>query len=385
MSWLQPIVIDNGSGTIKLGFAGAETPGKVFPAFVGRTKLPKVMSGGELDGNLLVGDKANQYRGILKLTYPIKHGVVGANGTKQSKQQDWGDMQKLWEYSLSELQVQSTEQHPVLLTEAANNPRANKGKTAEIFFESFSSPALYIQCSAILSLYASGRVTGVVLDSGDGVTSTVPVYEGFALPHAIQRTDVAGRDVTEYLQLLLRKGGSNLHTSAEMEIIKQIKEDKCHIAFDIKKAESEASEDSDPAIPYTLPDGQVIDIHAEKFRAPEILFNPSLIGLEYDGMHECVAKALAKSDLDIRKKLFSTILLSGGSTLFDGLGDRLLKEIREISPRDTKIKIYAPRTRLYSTWVGGSILANLQTFKKMWVTRKEFEEHGKRVIYRKCF
>lgn len=375
---LQPVVIDNGTGSIKSGFAGAEKPAKMFSSFVGRPKLPKVMAEWGLDEDVLIGDRAEKHRGILKLNYPITHGVVRTD-------KDWSDMQKIWEYTLNELGIQSTERHPILLTEAPNNPRANRVKAAETFFEVFNSPALYVQVNAILSLYASGRVTGVVVDSGDGVTCAVPVYEGFALPYAIQRIDIAGRDVTEYLQLLLRKSGYRFHTSAELEIIKHLKEEKCYVAHNIDRENSEAREESDPALHFTLPDGKILHMHAEKFLAPEVLFNPSLIGLEYDGIHQALSKAIAKSDLDIRKKLFSTILLAGGSTMFQGLGNRLLAEMRNISPRDTKIKIYAPRTRLISTWLGGSILAHLATFKNMWVTRAEFEESGKRVIYRKCF
>jgi len=117
------------------------------------------------------------------------------------------------------------DQHPVLLTEAPLNPKTNRGKAAEIFFETFNVPALYVQLNAILSLYASGRTTGVVLDSGDGVTSAVPVYEGFTLPNSITRIDVGGRDVTQYLSTLLRKNsGVQLTTSAEMEVVKDIKE-----------------------------------------------------------------------------------------------------------------------------------------------------------------
>jgi len=382
---LQPIVIDNGSGSIKAGFAGAEEPAKIFRSFVGRPKLPQVIPG-DVEDDYLIGDKANEHRGILKLNYPIRHGIIGEGFlTEDEYQEKWADMRRIWQFTFSELNVQSTAKYPILLTEAPNNPRKNREEAAKIFFETFSSPALYIQVQAILSLYASARVTGVVLDSGDGVTCAVPVYEGFALPHAIQRSDVAGRDVTEYLQKLLRKGGANLHTSAEMEIIKDIKEKKCYVEFNIMKAESDAKEDNDPGMPYTLPDGNIIYIQAEKFRAPEVLFNPSLIGLEYDGIHQCLRKAIALSDLDIRKSLFNTIVLSGGSTMFEGLGDRLLKEIRDISPRDTKIKIYAPRTRLISTWIGGSILANVPTFKKMLITRKEYHEHGVRIIHRRCF
>jgi len=369
----QPIVIDNGSGTIKAGFAGAEMPRLVFPAYVGKPKHMKVMAGGA-EGDIFCGDKAKDLRGILKLNYPTKHGITT----------DWKDMQNLWQHVYSELNVVQ-DQHPVLLTEAPLNPRPNRLKSAEIFFETFNVPALYVQVQAILSLYASGRTTGVVLDSGDGVTNAVPVYEGFILPHAVTRIDVAGRDITEYLQLLLRKAGHNFHTSAELEVVKDIKEKICFVAFNIEKIDKEDSEDVEPEHSYKLPDGNVIQVGAEKFRAPEVLFNPGLIGLEYVGIHQCLVNSISKCDLDIRRSLFSDIVLAGGSTMHDGFGDRLLVEVRKLAPRDTKIRILAPPERILSTWIGGSILASLATFKRMWVTRKEYDEAGKNAIYRKGF
>jgi len=369
----QPIVIDNGSGTIKAGFAGAEMPRLVFPAYVGKPKHMKVMAGGA-EGDIFCGDKAKDLRGILKLNYPTKHGITT----------DWKDMQNLWQHVYNELNV-NQDQHPVLLTEAPLNPRPNRLKAAEIFFETFNVPALYVQVQAILSLYASGRTTGVVLDSGDGVTNAVPVYEGFILPHAVTRIDVAGRDITEYLQLLLRKAGHNFHTSAELEVVKDIKERICFVAFNIEKIDKEDSEDVEPEHSYKLPDGNVIQVGAEKFRAPEVLFNPGLIGLEYVGIHQCLVNSISKCDLDIRRSLFSDIILAGGSTMHDGFGDRLLVEVRKLAPRDTKIRILAPPERILSAWIGGSILASLATFKRMWVTRKEYDEAGKNAIYRKTF
>jgi len=369
----QPVVIDNGSGTIKAGFAGEELPKLIFPAYVGRPKHVKVMAGA-LDGDIFCGEKAKEFRGILKLNYPTKHGITA----------DWKDMQTIWQHVYNELNVVQ-DQHPVLLTEAPLNPRPNRGKAAEIFFETFNVPALYVQVQAILSLYASGRTTGVVLDSGDGVTNAVPVYQGFTLPHAITRIDVAGRDVTEYLQLLLRKAGHNFHTSAELEVVKDIKEKVCYVAFNIDKSEHDTIDDAEPEVQYKLPDGTTIQIGAEKFRAPEVLFNPSLLGLEYVGIHQCLVNSICKCDMDIRRSLFTDIILAGGSTMFDGLGDRLLSEVRKLAPRDTKIKIWAPPDRILSTWIGGSILASLATFKKMWVTRREYDESGKNAIYRKTF
>jgi len=368
-----PVVIDNGSGMIKAGFGGDEEPKLQFPTFVGRPRHQKVMSGG-IDGELLVGDDAVKHRGVLKLNYPISHGII-----EESKDNlNWNDMQKIWEHTLEVLGVQNYEQHPILLTEAPNNPRSFRAQAAKIFFETFSAPALYVQVSAILSLYASGRTTGVVLDSGDGVTSAVPVYHGFAVPQAIQRTNIAGRDVTEYLQFLLQKAGHDLHTSAEFEIVKHIKEKMGYI-----KTVDDVPDEK--IVPYPLPDGNEIVIQSEKFKAPEVLFNPSIIGEEYLGMHQCVYKAITQSDMDLRKEFYSNILLSGGSTLFKGLGERLLHELKQLSPSNTKIQIYAPRKRkrTTSTFYGGSILSTLAVFKKMQVTRKDWEEKKERALYEK--
>jgi len=369
-----PVVIDNGSGLIKAGFAGVETPKLIFPAYVGRPKHLRVMAGAA-EGDVFVGDKAKELRGILKLSYPTKHGVIV----------DWEDMhQHIWQHTYNELQCVQ-DQHPVLLTEAPLNPKQNRGKAAEIFFETFNVPALYIQIQPILSLYASGRTTGVVLDSGDGVTNAVPVYEGFTLPHAITRMDVAGRDITQYLQLLLRKAGYTFHTTSEFEVVKDIKEKMFYVAFNIEKQEKDDTDDVVTEDTYKLPDGNTIQLGGEKFRAPEVLFNPSLIGAEYGGIHHLLVDSITRCDMDIRRSLFSHIILAGGSTMFEGFGDRLLTEVRKLAPRDTKIKIWAPPERILSAWIGGSILASLATFKKMWVTRKEYDDVGKNIIYRKTF
>jgi len=412
----QPVVIDNGSGLLKAGFAGAEMPKLIYPAYVGRPKHVKVMATGAGEGDLFVGDRAREMRGILKLSYPTSHGVV----------HDWEDMHHLWQHMYHELSIVQ-DQHPVLLTEAPLNPKTNRGKAAEIFFETFNVPALYVQLNAILSLYASGRTTGVVLDSGDGVTSAVPVYEGFTMPNSITRIDVGGRDITHYLSALLRKNtGVQLTTSAELEVVKDIKEKVCYVAYNIDNYEKEyaitqnaassasasaagaggaggsgadgkldggvgsgasllGADELEPEIPYKLPDGSVIHVGSEKFRACEALFHPALLGKECLGVPALLVQCISRCDLDLRRTLFSHITLSGGSTLFDGFGDRLLSEVRRLAPRDTRIKIWAPPDRILSTWIGGSILASLATFKNMWLTKKEYDEGGRNAIYRKMF
>ncbi|KAL1505171.1 hypothetical protein ABEB36_004793 [Hypothenemus hampei] len=367
----QPVVIDNGTGIIKAGFAGDQIPKCRFPNYVGRPKHIRVMAGA-LEGDIFIGPKAEEHRGLLSIKYPMEHGIVT----------DWNDMEKIWSYIYSKVQLNTfAEEHPVLLTEAPLNPRSNREKAAEIMFETFNVPALFISVQAVLSLYSTGRTTGVVLDSGDGVTHSVPIYEGFALPHSIMRSDIAGRDVSRYLRLLLRKESIIFRTTAEFESVKTLKEKVCYLSNNPTKEESVETE----SINYTLPDGSVIRVGPARFRAPEILFKPDLIGEECDGLHEVLLYSIQKSDLDLRKVLFKNIVLSGGSTLYKGFGDRLLSEIKKMAPKETQIKISAPQERLYSTWIGGSILASLDTFKKMWVSKREFDEEGQRAIHRKTF
>ncbi|KAK6185795.1 hypothetical protein SNE40_007947 [Patella caerulea] len=291
-------------------------------------------------------------------------------------------MERIWQYIYSKDQLQTfSEEHPVLLTEAPLNPKRNREKAAEIFFETFNVPALFISMQAVLSLYATGRTTGVVLDAGDGVTHAVPIYEGFAMPHSIMRVDIAGRDVSRYLRLLLRKEGFDFHTTAEFEVVKTIKEKMCYLALNPLKEESI---DTDKA-QYSLPDGSTILVGPARFQAPELLFRPDLIGEECQGIHEVLAYSIQKSDMDLRRTLFSNIVLSGGSTLFKGFGDRLLSEVKKLAPKDIKIRISAPQERLYSTWIGGSILASLDTFKKMWISKREYNDEGVKALHRKTF
>lgn len=213
---------------------------------IGRPKHIRVMAGA-LEGDLFVGPKAEEHRGLLSLRYPMEHGVVT----------DWNDMERIWNYIYGKDQLSTfAEEHPVLLTEAPLNPRQNREKSAEIFFETFNVPALFVSMQAVLSLYSTGRTTGVVLDSGDGVTHAVPIYEGFAMPHSIMRVDIAGRDVSRYLKLLLRKEGINFNTTAEFETVRTIKEKACYLASNPLKEESVDTEH----ITYTLPDGNTLQV-----------------------------------------------------------------------------------------------------------------------------
>jgi len=308
-----------------------------------------------------VGNEAQilSNRDILNLENPIEHGIVT----------NWDDMEKIWHHTFyNELRV-APEEHPIFLTEAPLNPKANKEKMTQILFETFNAPAIYIAIQAVLSLFCSGRTTGIVLDIGDGVCHVVPVYEGYALPHAIMRLDLAGRDLTEYLISLLNQRGYTFTTFSEKEVARDIKEKLCYVSIDIE---------SEIQIPteYKLPSGQVINLNDERFKCPEALFNPALLGRESAGIHETTFNSIMRCDVDIRKDLFGNIVLAGGTTMFPGFADRMQKEIMNLAPQNMKVKIIAPPERKYSTWIGGSILSSLSIFQQMWKSKEEYDESG---------
>ncbi len=372
----QHLVIDNGSGLCKAGFSGEDAPRCVFPSIVGRPKVQGIMVGQD-QKDAYVGQEAHEIRGILMIKNPIERGMIT----------NWDDMEKIWHHTFyNELRV-SAEEYNVLLTEAPQNPKTNREKMTQLMFENFNTPGIYIAIQAVLSLYSAGKTTGIIMDSGDGVSHFVPIYEGYCFPHAVIRLDLAGRDLTEYLYKILSERGFNFTSSSEREIVRDIKEKLTYVSLDYDREIKESSKSSACEVKYEMPDGKEIIIGTERFKCPEVLFQPKLIGKEMQGIHEQTYQAIQKSDIDVRKDLFSNIVLSGGSTMFPNIAERLTSEVQKLAPSATisKVKVYANPERKYSVWVGGSILSSINNFQSMWITKAEYEEAGPQIVHRKCF
>merc|ERR1711964_636455 len=214
---------------------------------------------------------------------------------------------------------------------------------------------------------------------------TVPVYEGFSIPHAVGRINLAGRELTDYMQKILLEGGHNFcSSSSEKEIVRDIKEKICYVSENYEEDMKKFDESSSMHKPFELPDGKVITVGSQLIRCPELMFKPDFIGKEFPGIHKLAYKTVCDCDIDVRRDLYQNILLSGGSSMFPGITERLTKELQNLVPGSVKVKVTAPQERKYSVWIGGSVLSSLATFQTMWVMKEEYDETGPSIVHRKC-
>lgn len=250
-------------------------------------------------------------------------------------------------------------------------------------FEEFEFLATYIANPFNLSLFASGRGTGIIVDIGEGVTQIVPIWQGYTVLKAWNRTNIAGSDLTQNLMTILNQRGHCFSTSAEFEIVRDIKEKLCYVASDFDKEMQTPAENLTQK--YELPDGQFINVGDERFRCPEVLFRPDMVGSESLGIHDLVHDTLKKCDIDLRKDLYCSIILSGGTTMFEGLKNRMTSEISTLIPPRMKANVVAAPERKYSVWIGGSILGSLATTHHIWLLKRQYEEYGADCLSRKMF
>ena len=397
----QAVVIDCGTAVTKFGFAGLDTPSTVSsssstsPADKGlKTTAPEEKKG-EGVSSAALGDGS-----------PIQRGVIT----------DWDRMEKLWTYCfLSEMKV-LPEQHAVLLTESMLSSKADREQITRVMFEKFRVESLCLNVTPVLSLFGCGRASGCAVEIGDGLTQIVPVYNGYALPHAVNIMRKGGRDVSKHLRKVRQQaeglemvcltfalpccfslcvallslcqllGPKTLKTPLRPSTVQVIKEQSTFVleSFDEERIAAVQKKDQ----PFELPDGRIIQLGQERFKAPEVLFKQDNFDKDrLTGLHQLLPDTIMKCDADIRPSLSENIVLSGGTSLIPGIGRRLLAEGRQVLPDDvcSKVRIEAPPGRENMAWVGASIIGSLSTFPLMSISRSDYEESGVSVVHKKCF
>jgi len=379
------IVCDNGTGFVKCGYAGTNFPAHIFPSLVGRPVIrAKNNKVNDIEiKDLMIGNEASLLRSFLEVNYPMENGIV----------RNWEDMEHIWDHTFGPEKLDIDPHNcKVLLTEPPMNPLRNREKMIEVMFEKYGFDSVFIAIQAVLTLYSQGLLTGVVLDAGDGVSHICPVYEGFALPHLTRRLDIAGRDITRYLIKLLLLRGYAFNQSADFETVRMMKEKLCYVAYNTQTEQKLALETTTLVESYTLPDGRTIRVGAERFEAPEALFQPHLLDVEGDGIAELLFNAIQAGDMDIRSDLYKHIVLSGGTTMYPGLPSRLEREIKQLYLErvlngDTdrlakfKIRIEDPPRRKDMVFIGGAVLADVMKDRDdFWMSKSEYEEKGIEVL-----
>lgn len=382
------VVCDPGSGSQKIGFAGDNFPRFIVPSIVGEHEdsgSPSLSGGGKnnkptLKASSLFGEEALKRRQTISWNNPIEGGVV----------RNWDNAVQLWHHSFDDLLgIKDASSMKILLTEPPLNPKFNKQKLVEKMFEEFNFGAVNISNQCILVLYAQGLLTGLVVECGEGVTNLVPVYQGFVPHHLARRHSIAGKDITKYLGKLLQQHGYKSSSFiSDLEVLRTMKEMHCFAACDVEAERKLAKETTALVEKFILPDGTPIKVGKERFEATEAYFDPYLVGVESKGLSDIVFDVIQEADIDCRMDYYQHIVMSGGSSMFPGMPNRLEKDIRsrfleeilkgdETRVKKFKINVEAPSNRKHLVFLGGSVLADLMKDKdEFWITKTDYEELG---------
>jgi len=399
-----PVVIDNGTGYTKMGYAGNYEPNYIVPTListVAENNKPGAKKDDVADLDFFIGAEATVKRENYNVDYPIRHGIID----------NWDNMEKYWSRCIYQYLCCDPEEHYTLLTEPPMNTPENREYTAEIMFETFNVPGLYIAVQAVLALCASlltkGEeaknisVTGTVIDSGDGVTHVIPVVDGYVIGSCIKHIPLAGRDVTNFMMQILRDRGEPLDPMAALEVTKKIKEQYCYVFPDLVKEYKKY--DTEPDGRFRKYEGMIertkkeytIDVGYERFLAPEIFFSPEIFSSDWtDPLPKVIDTCIQGCPIDTRRPLYKYITLSGGTTMFKHFVKRLERDIKRkvkerydytkskypnLNPQQIQVEVVTHPFQRFAVWFGGSMLASQPEFLSFFHTKAEYAEQGPRL------
>jgi len=404
MSAKPPIVIDNGTGYTKMGYAGNSVPDYIVPTIIAQPKKKTNSRRADTaDLEFYIGEEAMGKRLNYQVENCLAHGIIN----------DWDNIEKYWQRCLFQYMRCDPEEHYVLLTEPPLNPPENREYTAEIMFETFNVPGLYIGVQAVLALIASRLsknaekvLTGTVIDAGDGVTHVIPVSDGYVVGSCIKHIPLAGSDITKFILQLLRDRAEPIPPEDVKLVARRVKEQFCYTCPDIVK--EYAKYDADPKR-FQVYEGRhpktgqpyKIDVGYERFLGPELFFNPEIYGTQnVTPLPELVDQCIQNCPIDTRRQLYRNVVLSGGSTMFKDFARRLQRDIQKfvtkrheeqearllsgsnLQLKKTEVKVIQHRMQRFAVWFGGSMLGSLPQFYEMAHSKQEYEEVGPSIARR---
>lgn len=395
-----------------MGFAGNCEPQYIMPSVIAANDLKAKGTGtgkasskktGVEDLDFHIGDAAltDKIRTTYQVYYPVRHGQV----------ENWTLMERLWEQCIFKYLRAEPEDHYFLLTEPPLNAPENREYTAEIMFETFNVPGLYIAVQAVLALAASWTsrevkertLTGTVIDSGDGVTHVIPVAEGYVIGSAIKHIPLAGRDITQFVQQLMREREKGIPSDQSMEVAKRVKEQYSYVCPDLVKEFNKY--DTNPAkwikkytgVEPIRKTQYEVDVGYERFLGPEVFFNPEIFSSDFlTPLPKVVDDCIQSCPIDCRRGLYKNIVLSGGSTMFKDFARRLNRDVKrsvdwriqrsfelsggKIKARALDVKVISHNMQRYAVWFGGSMLSSTAEFYSVCNTKKQYDEIGSSIV-----
>lgn len=437
---VNALVLDVGSLYVKGGYAGDDTPKAIFPSAVGvgGASLSPTINGAEamdVDGEQVDGRAPPPKPRRNAAGEELHVGHAGLGFRREGMEvvptvQDglYGDidqLEALWDHSIRDRLRSEASEHAILLAEPSFQTREGREAVVSAMFEKQGPPALFLAKNAVLASFATGRQTSLVVDAGHEGTTITAVHDGFALTKSTVRSPLGGALLSRAMAASVKARGAEIRPRFSFTRIEKtpgnwLVEDKAppttdsytawgiqQVAGDIKEALCRVSDSpfdprenaSIPTVAYELPDGTEIQVGPDRFAVPEVLFNPTLLstfGLEtvsnYNGndlkdLPGMVAEAISLCDADIRRDMWSGIVLTGGGALLPGLRERLEGGLAQLAPPASRLKVVSPANsteRRFAVWIGGSILASLGSFQQMWVSRAEYDEHGPSIVHRKA-
>ncbi|GMH38536.1 hypothetical protein BSKO_06420 [Bryopsis sp. KO-2023] len=424
---VNAVVIDVGSGSTRVGYAGEDTPKAVYPSFLGvATSDGDAM---EVENGGMHPDSQGKkfHTGFSSLSHRKDNMEVVSPFGPECMFEDMDRVEALWDHAFKDRLRLHPEEHPMLVCEPSNNPPATREKLVELAFEKYNPPAVFLARNAVLSSFATGRQTSLLVDSGYKGTTVAAVHDGYVLLKSVTWTPLGGALLTECMRRCVdpdatlmkpRYAFKKVERSPGMyevepvetplvrdsyrrycinQISADLKESICRVA-DSTFVEGENS--NIPTVSYELPDGAEIQVGPDRFKVPEVLFQPDLLstfpgtmdpefpsGVPSMSLPGIVVECINKCDVDIRRELYNGAILTGGTSLFSQMRERLEKELVDLAPQAVKVKVMQPvnaTERRFSVWIGGSILASLGSFQQMWMSKMEYEEQGTSLIHRRA-